>query len=67
MGKYALRDKVAVVTGAGSGIGRALAQLLAAKGCRLALADINDATLKETVQGLAAEVITQKLEPLNRE
>ena len=63
---YALKDKVAVVTGAGSGIGRALAQLLAQKGCRLALADINEATLKETVQGLSAEVITQPLDVADR-
>ncbi|MGH8481348.1 MAG: SDR family NAD(P)-dependent oxidoreductase [Nevskiaceae bacterium] len=63
---YALKDKVAVVTGAGSGIGRALAQLLAGKGCRLALADINEATLKETAQGLSAEVIAQKLDVADR-
>ncbi len=66
MGKYALKDKVAVVTGAGSGIGRALAQLLAAKGSRLALADINEATLKETAHGLSAEVIAQKLDVADR-
>ena len=66
MGKYILKDKVAVVTGAGSGIGRALAQKLAEKGCRLALADINEATLKETVQALSAEVITQKLDVADR-
>ncbi len=39
---------VAVVTGAGSGIGRALALNLGARGCALALADINDAGLSET-------------------
>ncbi len=43
-----LYDKVAVVTGAGSGIGRALAKALAAEGCHLALADMNDAGLQET-------------------
>jgi len=64
---YALKDKVAVVTGAGSGIGRALAQLLAQKGCRLALADINEATLKETAQALSAEVITQPLDVARRD
>ncbi|GER86240.1 short-chain dehydrogenase [Dictyobacter vulcani] len=41
---------VAVITGAGSGIGRALAINLAAKGCALALADKNAQGLEETVQ-----------------
>lgn len=43
-----LNQKVAVVTGAGSGIGRATAIALAKKGCHLALADINGETLNET-------------------
>lgn len=41
--------KVCVVTGAASGIGRAVAQTLAASGAKLALSDINEAGLKETV------------------
>src|SRR5690554_6201481 len=47
-----LKNKVAVVTGAGSGIGRALAHALAARGCRLALSDVNEAGLAETVATL---------------
>lgn len=41
--------RTAVVTGAGSGIGRALALGLSARGAHLALSDINDAGLEETV------------------
>ena len=40
--------KVAVITGAGSGIGRALAVSLAQQGCNLALADINTESLEQT-------------------
>lgn len=43
-----IRGAVAVITGAGSGIGRALAQDLAKRGAKLALADVNSSGLEET-------------------
>ncbi len=49
------RDKVAVITGAGSGIGRALALQLAQEGARLALSDIDQAALDETLSLLPNE------------
>lgn len=41
-------NAVVVITGAGSGIGRALAQEFAGRGAQLALADVNTAALEET-------------------
>jgi short-subunit dehydrogenase len=43
-----LRGRTAVVTGAGGGIGRAIAVSLAARRCHLALADIDEAGLDQT-------------------
>lgn len=42
------QGRVAFVTGAGSGIGRATARLFAARGYRVAIADINEAGGRET-------------------
>ncbi|HET8925122.1 MAG TPA: SDR family oxidoreductase [Candidatus Acidoferrum sp.] len=46
---------MAVVTGAGSGIGRALAQQLAEAGSALALADVDEAGLMQTAQSLTSK------------
>ena len=43
------QNMVAVITGAGSGIGRALTRKIAKNGCRLALADIDSIGLQETI------------------
>jgi short-subunit dehydrogenase len=48
-----INDATIVLTGAGSGIGRALAQALSQKGARLVLADLNEDALKETQSLLA--------------
>ena len=52
-GRMELRGRTAVVTGAAGGIGRAIAVSLARRGCHLALADINDAALAETLALIA--------------
>jgi len=65
-----LKDRTAVVTGAGSGIGRAIAQSLAQRGCHLALADISEAGLAETVgllKGAKVRITSHKLDVADRQ
>jgi NAD(P)-dependent dehydrogenase (short-subunit alcohol dehydrogenase family) len=50
-----LDSKVMIVTGAGSGIGRASARVFAAEGARVAAFDINAETLGATVEAITAD------------
>jgi NAD(P)-dependent dehydrogenase (short-subunit alcohol dehydrogenase family) len=61
--------RVAAITGAGSGIGRALARELAQRGAHLALSDIDEVGLAETValcEGTGVKVTSQRVDVADR-
>lgn len=55
-----LKGKVALVTGAASGIGQAIARLMAQEGAQVAIADINDQGGQETVAQIGEEAAFYK-------
>lgn len=62
-------DRVVAITGAGSGIGRALAVETAARGAHLALADLDEAGLGETAarcEGLGTKITTRVVDVAHR-
>jgi len=60
-----LKDKIAIVTGAGQGIGRGIAEKLAAEGATVVVTDLNETTAKETADavkgvGIQADVTSRE-------
>jgi len=57
-----ISGRTVVITGAASGIGRALAQRLSAHGCPVAIADVDEKGLKETEATLGGSTLTTVLD-----
>jgi NAD(P)-dependent dehydrogenase (short-subunit alcohol dehydrogenase family) len=59
------KNKVAAITGAGSGIGRALSLNLAQQGCHLAIRDVDEKGMTETLKLLENYPVTVTAKKLN--
>jgi len=60
-----LAGKVALVTGAGGGIGRAICTRLGAEGCAVGLFDIDEASARDAARSLAAAGVSAHVETVD--
>jgi 2-keto-3-deoxy-L-fuconate dehydrogenase len=66
---FSLKNKTAVITGAGSGIGRATAIVFAKQGATVHLLDLNEAALtivENEIKDLGADVVAHQLDVTNQ-
>ena len=61
-----LKDKVAIITGAASGIGRGVAEVFIAHGAKVVIADINEDAGQQTTQALGENSRFQKTDATQR-
>ena len=52
-------NKVAVVTGGGTGMGRALTLALVSQGCEVAICDVSEDNMQETAKLARAQILLQ--------
>jgi NADP-dependent 3-hydroxy acid dehydrogenase YdfG len=62
-----INGRTAVITGAGSGIGQAVARRLAKHGCPVVLADWNEDGLNDTAASIGGPVLARKLDVRDRQ
>ena len=65
MGK--LDNKVAIVTGAGQGIGKAIAEKLAAEGALVVVTDVDEASAKDTAAAIGGAAVSVRADVTSRE
>jgi NADP-dependent 3-hydroxy acid dehydrogenase YdfG len=65
--KYDVADKVVVITGAGSGIGAALVEVLHDRGARIALLDVNETAITRTARRLGSRAYALAVDVRDRD
>ena len=67
MTKFSLKNKVAIVTGGGSGIGKAISLTFAQQGAKVHILDFNLESAKETISGIGNQAEAHKCDVANQQ